>query len=300
MERFNAWVWNEGRFAYLVLSPVLIILTVLTVYPLVSAVVMSTQLLDYRRPLEFGSFLGLDNYVRLLSSADFWSSLRLTVTFVLVTVSLQTVFGFVIALIAHAARAGRGIVRAAILLPWALPTSINAMVWRWMFNTDYGVINDILLRTGIVEVAIPWLGSGPTAFAAISGTAIWKVSSFMGLLILAGLQGIPDSFYESASVDGANRWQQFWAITVPAVRPALMVALIFRTNDAFRVFDLIYVLTGGGPGGSTRSVAMMAYETNFRDLSFGYGSTLSVVMFLISVIISATYLYFFYLKRGEE
>jgi len=298
-ERISKWFWNETRFAYVVLAPVLLVLAVLTIYPLISAFVMSTQFVDYRRPAELGTFVGLQNYARLLSSEDFWRSLEITGVFVLVTVSLQTVFGFVIALIAHAAKAGRGIIRAAILLPWALPTAINAMVWRWMFNSEYGVINDLLVRGGLLEQGIAWLGNGTTAFAAVITTAVWKVSSFMGLLILAGLQGIPDSLYESAAMDGANGWSQFRHITFPSVKPALMVALIFRTNDAVRVFDLIYVLTGGGPGDSTRSLAMYAYQVNFRELSFGYGSTLSIVMFLISITISAIYLYSFYI-RGRD
>lgn len=298
-ERLSKWFWNETRFAYIVLSPVLLLLAVLTIYPLISAFVMSTQFIDYRRPAEMGTFIGLRNYGRLLASEDFWASLRVTTVFVIVTVSMQTFFGFVIALIAHAAKAGRAIIRGAILLPWALPTSINAMVWRWMFNSEYGVINDLLVRIGLLEQGVTWLGNGTTAFGAVMITAVWKVSSFMGLLILAGLQGIPDSLYESAAMDGANFWQQFRHITLPSVKPALMVALIFRTNDAVRVFDLIYVLTGGGPGNSTRSLAMYAYQVNFRELSFGYGSTLSIVMFLISIIISAVYLYVFYI-RGRE
>lgn len=293
------WFWDDTRFAYLLLTPVLLLLGALTIYPLAAAFWNSLHLMDFRRPATFGTFAGLRNYQRLLSSSGFWSSLRFTGIFVAVTVTFQVVIGFGIALIAHRAQSGRAIVRAAILLPWALPTAINAMIWRWMFNGEYGVINDLLLRFGLMEGRINWLGNGHTAFIAIMITAIWKVSSFMGLLLLAGLQGIPESLYESAAMDGAGKWTQFWRITVPSVRPALVVALIFRTNDAIRVFDLIYVLTGGGPGNSTRSIAMLAYQVSFRELSFGYGSTYSIVLFLLSATISVVYLYFFYLRRGE-
>lgn len=294
------WFWDDTRYAYLLLAPVLLLLAALTVYPLATALANSFRVMDFRRPATFGSFAGLSNYRRLLSSDDFWSSLRITTVFVVVTVSFQTVLGFGIALIAHRARAGKAIVRAAILLPWALPTAINAMIWRWMFNGEYGVFNDLLIRVGLIAQPVNWLGSVDTAFPAVMVTAIWKVSSFMGLLLLAGLQGIPDSLYESAAMDGASGWTQFWRITVPSVRPALAVALIFRTNDAVRVFDLIYVLTGGGPGNSTRSLAMLSYQVSFRDLSFGYGSTYSIVLFLISSIISIIYVYAFYLRRGER
>ncbi len=293
------WFWDDTRYAYLLLAPVLLLLAALTIYPLVTALANSFRVMDFRRPATFGSFAGLSNYRRLITSADFWSSLRTTAAFVAVTVSFQTVFGFGIALIAHRARAGKALVRAAILLPWALPTAINAMIWRWLFNGEYGVFNDVLTRIGLITQPLNWLGSVDTAFPAVMVTAIWKVSSFMGLLILAGLQGIPDSLYESAAIDGASVWTQFWRITLPSVRPALTVALIFRTNDAIRVFDLIYVLTGGGPGNSTRSLAMLSYQVSFRDLSFGYGSTYSIVLFLISAVISVTYVYFFYLRRRE-
>ncbi|NCC63282.1 MAG: sugar ABC transporter permease [Spirochaetia bacterium] len=298
--RIQQWFWNDTRFAYLLLTPVLVLLGALTIFPLANALWNSLHVMDFRRPATFGTFVGFRNYQRLFLSSAFWTSLRLTAIFVLISVSFQTVFGFIIALIAHQASRGKAIIRAAILLPWALPTAISAMIWRWMFNGEFGVMNDLLLRFGFITERINWLGSVQGALIAVLIAAIWKVSSFMGLLLLAGLQGISESLYESAEIDGAGRWTKFWSITFPSVQPALVVALIFRTNDAIFVFDLIYVLTGGGPGNSTRSLAMLAYEVSFRQLSFGYGATFSIVLFFISLIISVVYIWLFYLRKGER
>lgn len=282
---------SQGQLAVLLIGPVFLFLSILTVYPMLQAFLLSLRDVNLLEPWRGEPFVGLKNYRFLWEDSQFWYSLRNTFLFVIVTIPLQTVFGFIIALIAHQAFRGRAIVRAAILLPWALPTSLNALIWRWMFNTDYGIFNDLLMRFGFIEERIAWLGMASTAMPAVMGTAVWKVSSFMGLMILAGLQSIPSDLYEAADIDGASPWQQFWRITVPLVKPALMIALIFRTIDALQAsFDLFYVLTGGGPGGSTEILPMYIYNTTFRFMDFGYGSALAVALFLITMTISIIYL----------
>lgn len=291
--------FKDNEFAFILIMPAFIFITALTIYPLLQAIWLSLHKYNLVEVVFEGKpFIGLSNYFQIIKDERFWFTLKNTALFVGVTVFFQTVFGFIIALIANYKFKARGLVRAAILLPWALPTSINAMIWKWLFNAEYGFFNDIFLRLGIISEKITWLADVETAMPSIMSTAVWKVSSFMGLLILAGLQSIPEEIYESAKIDGATKFQQFWNITFPLVKPALMVALIFRTRDAFRVFDLIYVLTGGGPGNSTESIAIYTYKTTFSNLSFGYGSSLAIIMFLISLLIS--YIYFRVLRKEGD
>jgi ABC-type sugar transport system permease subunit len=186
-------------------------------------------------------------------------------------------------------------VRLALLLPWALPLSFAGLIFAWFFHTEYGIVNDILRRFGKEETTM-WLLSPNWAFAAICFTVIWKSSSFMALILLAGLQMIPKSLYEAAEVDGASKWQQFWQITIPMLMPSIIVALIFRTITALQTFDIPYTMTKGGPGNSTETLAMLIHKTTIDYLDVGYGSTLAVFMFLISMFITA-----FYLKRvGQQ
>jgi ABC-type sugar transport system permease subunit len=180
-------------------------------------------------------------------------------------------------------------VRLALLLPWALPLSFAGLIFAWFFHTDYGVVNDVARRLGADEPTL-WLLRPNLAFAAICLTIIWKTSSFMALILLAGLQMIPKSLYEAAEVDGASKWQQFWQITIPMLMPSIIVALIFRTITALQTFDIPYTMTRGGPGNSTETLAMLIHKTTIEYLDVGYGSTLAVCMFVISLCITALYI----------
>jgi len=183
-------------------------------------------------------------------------------------------------------------VRLALLLPWALPLSFAGVIFAWFFHTEYGVVNDVLRRLGLATPGEPtmWLLDPVWAMATICITIIWKTSSFMALILLAGLQMIPRSLYEAAEVDGASRWQQFWQITIPMLMPSIIVALIFRTISALQTFDIPYTMTRGGPGNSTETLAMLIHKTTIEYLDVGYGSTLAVCMFVLSMCITAVYL----------
>jgi multiple sugar transport system permease protein len=183
-------------------------------------------------------------------------------------------------------------VRLALLLPWALPLSFCGLIFAWFFHTDYGVVNDALQRVGLADAAEPamWLLRPGWAFTAICVAIIWKTSSFMALILLAGLQMIPKTLYEAAEVDGASRWQQFSQITIPMLMPSIIVALIFRTITALQTFDIPYTMTRGGPGNSTETLAMLIHKTTIDYLDVGYGSTLAVGMFVLSLCVTAVYL----------
>jgi multiple sugar transport system permease protein len=224
-------------------------------------------------------FVGLANFRFLLSDGRFWSALRTTAYFTVVAVAAETVLGLAVAL---ALRRGGGLLRAAVILPWAIPTAVSAKMWAWLFNADYGLLHRL-------APGVDWLGSPATALHAAILVDVWKTTPFVALILLAGLAAIPDSVYEAALVDGAGPLRTFASITLPLLRPALLVALLFRSLDAFRVFDAIYVLTEGGPANATETLSIYAYKTLMRSGDFGYGATLSVATFACAVVIGLSF-----------
>jgi multiple sugar transport system permease protein len=234
-------------------------------------------------------FTGLDNYRELLSDEIAGHALVNTLMFVFTSTFFEIIFGLVIALVINRHFRGRGMVRAAILVPWAIPTVVSSQMWRFIFNDKYGLMNFIFFGTDTASYSA-WLADPSTAFAAIVIADVWKTSSFAGLLILAGLQVIPDELYEAAKIDGASQWQQFQKITLPLIKPAILIALLFRTMDAFRVFDLVYVMTQGGPADSTNVLQFYGYKKIFAEGLMGYGSTISVLVFAVTFIISLFYI----------
>ncbi|MFQ5932150.1 MAG: carbohydrate ABC transporter permease, partial [Nitrospiraceae bacterium] len=212
-----------------------------------------------------------------------------TIGFVLVSTALELVLGLGIALVIHEHFSGRGWVRVAALIPWSIPTVVASQMWRFIFNDQYGLAN-LLLFGERVEEYIPWLAYPGFAFAAIVFADVWKTSSFAGLFILAGLQVIPDEVYDAARIDGANTWQRFWRITLPLLKPALLLALLFRTMDAFRVFDLVFVMTQGGPGDATQVLQFYGYKALFAEGRMGYGAAISVTVFIAIFILSLFYI----------
>lgn len=225
----------------------------------------------------------------LLVDPAWWNAVWNTVRFSVVSVSLETLFGTVVALVLNAEFKGRGVVRAAVLVPWAIPTIVSARIWSWMLNDQFGIINDILLRLGFIDHKIAWTASAGTAMVAVLIVDIWKTTPFMALLILAGLQMIPRDIYEAADIDGVHPVKQFFRITLPLVRPALMVAVIFRMLDSMRIFDLIYVLT---PNSSqTKTISVLARENLFDFDKFAYGSAESTMLFLIIALMTIIYIW---------
>jgi multiple sugar transport system permease protein len=233
-------------------------------------------------------FIGLEHYARALSDERFWESTLNTVLYIVVTVPGAVVVGLGLALLANQPFAIKWPVRLGLLLPWALPLVFAGLIFRWFFEYNQGLVNNALGFFGIGP--IPWLTNPGFAFAATCIAIVWKTSSFVALVLLAGLQTIPRSLYEAAEIDGAGKWQQFVEITLPMLRPAIVVALIFRTITAIQTFDIPYAMTNGGPGHSTETLAMYIHKTTIDFLDLGYGSALAVLMFVVSVIATTGYL----------
>ncbi len=281
----------ERRQALWMVAPVIAVLVGVAVYPILGAMWLSL----HRRVLVFrvNELVGFDNYAFMLRDARFWSALGNTAYFTVVAVGLELLLALPLALLLNRAFPGRGILRAGVLIPWAIPTVVSAKLWAWLFNPEYGLINRLLPGADV-----NWLGTPGHALHAAIVVDVWKTTPFVALLILAGLQGISEDLYKAARVDGASSWRIFRSITLPLLKPAILLALLFRTLDAFRVFDAIYVLTEGGPGNTTETLSIYAYKMLMRSGDFGYGSTLAVVTFLCVMAISLVYLRL--LGRSQE
>jgi multiple sugar transport system permease protein len=250
--------------------------------------ILFTVWLSFRRQMPiFGisEFTGLDNYRFLLEDPRFWNALANTGYFVFVAVALELALGLAFALLLHRTFPGRGLARALVLIPWAVPTVVAARFWEWIFNADFGVLNYLL------GARINWLGDPFWAMHAAIAADVWKSTPFVVLLLLAGLQVIPDDLYRAARMDGAGAWQLFRHITLPLLRPVIFLVLLFRSMDAARVFDLIFVLTGGGPANETETLAVYSYKLLYRTLQFGYGSAVAVATFACIFALSMLYVY---------
>lgn len=270
----------------LVLPALLVVLGTLFL-PTLNAVRLSLTNYSFARP-DDAAFVGLRNFGFLFSNSEFTQSLRNTIVFAGVTVVLEVAIGLMLALLVNRAFRMRGLLRAAILFPWALPTALNAIIWRWMYNADFGVFNYLLSLVGVEPVN--WLGSPGSAMASMMFVAIWKTSSFMALIILTGLQTIPIELYEAARIDGASRWEQFRRITFPLVTPSIVLSMLLRTMDAFRAFELPFALTQGGPAGTTQTLSLYGYRQLFQFLRFDRGSAVSVVQFFMLLVLGLTYI----------
>ncbi len=279
---------RRAHTAWMLLLPSIVVLVLVAGYPLFRTIELGfsqTSILKF--PLQ-SIHVGWRNYVYLMQDPTWWHSVRNTVVFTVFSVGIETLLGLGIALLVNANFAGRGLMRVAMLVPWAIPTVVSAQMWRWMYNDVYGVLNSILMQVHLIQHPVAWLAEPSLALPAIIAVDVWKTTPFMALLLLAGLQSIPGEMYEAARVDGANALQQFWRITLPLIRPALLVALIFRTLDALRVFDVVYVMTGTTPATETMSVFARQQLVDFGAL--GYGSAVSVMIFLIIGIFTAAYM----------
>jgi multiple sugar transport system permease protein len=280
---------REKTFAAALVLPCFLFVTLFAFYPILYSFYLSFHRLILGLPALGMPFVGLENYRELLGDGHAMKSLANTLLFVFSTTALEIAFGLIIALILNRAFRARGLVRAAVLVPWAIPTVVSSQMWRFIFNDKYGVFNFMLFGSD-VSAYQAWLAEPAMAFAAIVVADVWKASSFAGLIILAGLQTIPDELYEASRIDGASAWQQFTRITLPLVKPAILVALLFRTMDAFRVFDLVFVMTQGGPADATNVLQFYGYKKIFAEGQMGYGSTISVLVFAVTFLVSMAYI----------
>ncbi|HEV2900010.1 MAG TPA: sugar ABC transporter permease [Pseudaminobacter sp.] len=299
---------QRARSAWLFLAPMLIVLAAVAGWPLMRTIYFSftdASLAD----LEANRWIGFANYFSVLQLPSgrviydgllvdpvWWRAVWNTVRFTVISVTCETILGMIVALVLNTEFRGRGIVRAAILVPWAIPTIVSAKMWQWMLNDQFGILNDILLRLGLISTKIAWTANADTAMMAVLIVDIWKTTPFMALLILAALQMIPTEIHEVARLDGANPWQVFWKVTLPLIRPALMVAVIFRGLDAFRIFDLIYVLTPNNV--QTKSMSVFARENLFEFDKFAYGSAASTLLFVILGSLTILFMWLGRVKLG--
>jgi len=300
---------EQQRLAYILLAPTIVLILLVAAWPLFQAVKLSFTDERLGRPGQ-GEYVGLKNYTDLLGSFrersdgstrfkiddDFYESVGNTIFLTVVAVAIETILGLLVAMVINSKFKARGLMRTAVLVPWAIPTVVSARMWAWMYNDVFGVINDLGQRLYLIDQPVAWLANKDTALMAVVAMEVWKTTPFMALLILAGLQIIPGDMYEAADIDGANKFQQFFSITLPLLRPAILVAMIFRTMDTLRIFDAIKVMTNGGSG--TEVMSTYAHRNMFDFQKLGYGNAISVGIFIIIAVFVIGYLYA--LNRTEE
>lgn len=281
---------SERKLAWMLCAPAVLAMLLVTAYPIAYAVVLSLQNVDLRFPDE-NSFAGLSNYVTVLTSSLWWTDVFNTVFLMLVTVSIELVLGMAIALVMHRAIFGRGVVRTSVLIPYGIITVVAAFAWQFAFAPETGFVNDL------IGAETDWFGGRFTSFVVIILAEVWKTTPFMALLLLAGLVTIDGQLYEAARVDGASAWQRFTRITLPLMKPAILVALLFRTLDAFRVFDSIFIMTRGAL--DTESVSILGYNQLISRLNLGLGSAVSVLIFVCVFLIALLFVRGFGAKLDE-
>jgi multiple sugar transport system permease protein len=283
---------SERKLAWMLCAPAVLAMLLVTAYPIAYAVVLSLQNVDLRFPDE-NSFAGLSNYVTVLTSSLWWTDIFNTVFLMVTTVAIELVLGMAIALVMHRAIFGRGVVRTSVLIPYGIITVVAAFAWQFAFAPETGFVNNLPLISDNMD----WFGGRFSSFAVIIMAEVWKTTPFMALLLLAGLVTIDDQLYEAARVDGATAWQRFTRITLPLMKPAILVALLFRTLDAFRVFDTIFIMTRGAL--ETESVSILGYNQLISRLNLGLGSAVSVLIFLCVFLIAFVFVRGFGAKLDE-
>ncbi|HEY7714537.1 MAG TPA: sugar ABC transporter permease [Candidatus Binatia bacterium] len=288
---------NSQRLALLFLLPSFLFVAVFSLFPIIESFRLSFYRMILTLPWLGQRMVGWENYGDLLTDPVALASLRTTLVFIGITIPLELLFGLGIALVLNEGFRGRGLLRAVVLIPWAIPTVVASQMWRFIFNDRYGLVNFMLFGGDTSRYSAP-LADPYLALIAIMIAEIWKTTPFAALIILAGLQSIPDDLYEAASVDGATGWQKFRHVTLPLLKPALLLALLFRTIDSLRVFDLVYVMTQGGPADATNVLQFYGYKKTFGEGMIGYGSAVAVTVFLMAVVLALAYLRAF--KAGRE
>ncbi|SDK92806.1 carbohydrate ABC transporter membrane protein 1, CUT1 family [Cryobacterium psychrotolerans] len=287
---------KQGRLAFWLLLPAAVAVFGVIIYPIIRTLFISffevTSALATDTP-----FVGIDNYVHVLTSASFWDSMGRTLYFTIVSTALELTFGLIVAGLLNAKLKARWLFRAIVVIPWAIPTIVNAAMWKGIFNAQYGSLNALLTQLGIIDEYQAWLGDPTTALNMVILADVWKTTPLVAFFLLAGLTSIPPELYEAAKLDRA-RWPRiFRSVVLPMLVPSISIVLVLRTVEAFKVFDIIYAMTRGGPANGTQTVAYYAYTTAFSDQNFGVGSALSYIIVVVILALSAIYLRL--LRRSE-
>jgi len=291
MKKFNSLKKSvrDNIVGYTMILPALLLLVIIGIVPIIITVSYSFQYKVLTDPLNT-HFVGLENYVSLLSSKQFWEALWNTVVFAALSMGIELVVGFTGALLMNSAKKFVGVIRTAVLIPWAIPGIIIAYMFSFMFNDQLGVVNQLLQIMHFINYPVSWLTNGPAAMLAVVLADTWKQFPYISLMIFAGLQTIPKDVYEAAQIDGAGRAATFWRITLPNLKQILLIVLLFRTMGAIRIFDIIFGITGGGPANATATLLFQAYKYLFGDMNFGLGSALSTIIMILILICSFVYI----------
>lgn len=281
---------GNGRLAALLLLPAVVVVFGLVTYPVLRTFWLSLHRVLSPMPTAPTSFVGVKNFINALTDSDLRGAAGHTLYFTVVSTAAELVLGIVLGLLMAQRLRVRWLLRAAILLPWALPTVVAASMWRYLLNADYGPINALLVQLGLIDQYHSWLGTPTSALNMIVIADVWKNTSIVAFFVLAGLAVIPGEIKEAASMDGAGMFRHFYSITLPLLRPVIMVVLVLRTIEAFKVFDIVYVMTRGGPAGGTQTVAVYAYVTAFSNQNFGYGSAIALMIVLVVLVLAIAYI----------
>ncbi|MFC4402506.1 carbohydrate ABC transporter permease [Gracilibacillus xinjiangensis] len=276
--KFNFW-------PYLLISPASLIVAFVVFYPIIEAIFMSFQNYDLRRPDKI-TFVGLENYIAMFNDPTFWVAVKNTLIWVIFGVGLQFFFGFILALLLNQQFKGRGIVRAVSLIPWATPGVLIGLMWKWIYDGNYGVLNDMLLKLHLIDEPIMFLSQTSSAFGSVIVTIIWQGIPFFAIMILAGLQGIPHEMYEASDIDGSTKMQKLFRITIPSLKNVIFITIILRVIWVANSVDIIYSMTGGGPSYSTQTLSVYIFnKATVLDLGYSSGMALLLMFMLASVAI---------------
>jgi multiple sugar transport system permease protein/N,N'-diacetylchitobiose transport system permease protein len=281
--------WPETWVAAAFVAPAALVVLLVVVVPLGRALWMSLFDISLIRPGD-EPFVGPGNYIEQLTSPDFWASIGRALWFTVASTFIELSLGLGLALLMDQPLRLRWLLRAVIILPWALPTVVNALMWRWIDNAEYGSLNALLTQTGLLHDYQPWLSNSDTAMWMIILADVWKTTPLVAILLLAGLQSVDHELVEAARVDGAGPWQVFRRIILPLVTPVVLIVLVLRTMEAFKVFDIVWIMTHGGPANSTQSIAIYAYQTAYQGFDFGRGAALGYLIALVIMVLAAIYI----------
>jgi len=288
---------QDARTAWLLLIPSLLVIAGVTLWPVISTFILSF----FNAPTginQVRTFVGLDNYIGMLKDQTFWETIGRTLYFTVVSVGLELAIGLAVAQLIHSHPLGWQFLRFGLIIPWAVPTIVNGAMWRWIYSADFGALNGLLLQLGLIKHYVAWLSLPQMAMNLVIVADLWHTMPFVALILQAALATLPEDLDEAAAVDGANAWQRFWKIRVPLLRPAILVALIVRTVDAFRVFDIVYIITSGGPAYKTLTITYLTYLNSFSFGKQGTGAALSFLISMVTIVMAFVYIRILY--RPEE